>query len=511
MTIAKKTLVLLLLSLLTIGGCFFRAQRLAGVEGKLGEDETRLMLAAEGVLTTGLPTMPSGKIYLRGVLSSYLTAPSLWLFGRDDFAARLPNTIAGALLIPIIFLFGRALGGTTAGFCLALFAALQPELVKWSANAWMTMLFVVVFTGAAYLLYLGYERNRPSMQVAGAVASVFSVLAHELGALLAITVFLMLALRATRRDFAWFGGRRSVIALSILGFSLILVVALGLFLRFGTMVGSTGEFKHYIDPYLSLDRLRVDFRRWQGSYLPLAAAALLGIPLLLRSFKSGGLFLYMIVAVTSATVWVVIGKSSERYGLVLLPLVALAATWAVTELTRVVTEWRRIGAGAAQIFRSALFVAVFAAPVARDFVAATQTRNPPVQTWLTEFRSLGPAPGDLVLSQNPEIPAWYLGRADYWERRWNYERYSYVAKDQIRHVYTGALRLGSDEDFLRMLQANHGRILWYLAVPPPLKDFSLQVQHRVLRSAKLVRQASDGTIIMRIDLSNPEPVAAKPN
>jgi hypothetical protein len=144
-------------------------------------------------------------------------------------------------------------------------------------------------------------------------------------------------------------------------------------------------------------------------------------------------------------------------------------------------------------------------------VTATQARNPVMQTWLTEFRSLGPAPGDLVLSQNPEIPAWYLGRVDYWERRWNYERYSYVSKDQIRHVYTGALRLGSDEDLLRMLQANHGKTLWYLAVPPPLKDFSLQVQHRVLKSAKVVRQAGDGTIIMRIDLSNPESVSAEPN
>ncbi|HEY3305689.1 MAG TPA: glycosyltransferase family 39 protein [Candidatus Binatia bacterium] len=501
MTITKKVLVLVLLSLLTIGGCYFRAQRLAGVEGKLGEDETRLMLAAEGVLTTGLPTMPSGKIYLRGALSSYLTAASLWLFGRDDFAARLPNALAGALLIPLFFVFGRALGGTTAGFCLALFAAVQPELIKWSANAWMTMLFIVVFIGAAYLLYLGYERDRPPMQVAGAAAGLFAVLAHELGALLAVAVALALAIRAARRDFGWFSGSRSVAALLILGFSLILVVALGLFLRLGTVVGSTGEFKHYIDPYLSLDRLLIDYKRWRGGYLPLAAAAILGIPLLLRSLRSGGLFLYMIMAVTCMTVWVIIGKTSERYGLVLLPVLALAATWALAEVARLVSGWQRIGARTALAFRAVVFVVAFGASLHRDLLAATQRPDPPTETWLTEFRSLGAAPGDLVLCDNPEIPAWYLGRVDYWDRGPNYERYSYISGNQIRHLYTGAVRVGSEEDFFRLIEANETKILWYLGKEPALKILSPHVRSRLLGSPQRLRRTRDEQIILRIDLS----------
>jgi hypothetical protein len=499
MTTTKKILALVLLSLLTIGGCFFRAQRLAGVEGKLGEDETRLMLAAEGVLTTGLPTMPSGKIYLRGAMSSYLTAASLWLFGRNDFAARLPNTIAGALLIPLLFVFGRALGGTTAGCCLALFGAVQPELIKWSANAWMTMPSIVLFTGAAYLLYLGYERDRSPMQLAGAAATVLAVLTHELGTLLAIAVFVTLAVRAARGDFGWFGGRRSVIALSILGFSLILFAGLGLFLRSGTVVGSTGEFKHYFGPSLSLERFRVDYDRWQSGYLPLVAAAVVGIPLLLRSPKSGGLFLYVTAAVTSLTVWVVIGKTSERYGLLLLPLLALVAAWAIAEVARLVSAWRRIGARAAEALRAALFVTVFATPLGKDLITAKRWPTPPQETWLTEFRSLGAAPGDLVFSDNPEIPAWYLGRADYWKRKGNYERYSYLSGNQIRHFYTGAVRVGGEEDFLALAKANEGKTLWYIGEERGLLELPL-VRARLFRSAELVRRTPEGLVILRVRL-----------
>ena len=337
--LTRTVLLLVLLSLLTAGGFGIRAQRLAGAEGTLREDEARLVIAAQGVLVTGLPTMPTGKIYLRGVINSYLTAGSLWLFGRHDFAARLPNTVIGAWLIPVLFMFGHALGGTAAGFCLAVFAAVQPELILWSTSAWMTSLFVVVFVGATYLLYLGYERDQPRMQLAGAVASAVAVLAHELGALLAFTVYLTVAIRAARGDFGWFSGRRSGVVLGTLGFSLVLFVVLGLFLRAGTSAGSLGEFRHYFGPSLSLNRFLLDYGRWWSSYLPLVAAAMLGIPLLLRSLKSGGLFLYVTMAVTSLTVWVIIAKPSRRYGLVMLPLLALIATWAIAEGLRLVSGW----------------------------------------------------------------------------------------------------------------------------------------------------------------------------
>ena len=55
------------------------AVRLAGLaapDGRLSKDEARLALSADGVLSSGLPVMPSGRVYTRGLLNGYLIAPS---------------------------------------------------------------------------------------------------------------------------------------------------------------------------------------------------------------------------------------------------------------------------------------------------------------------------------------------------------------------------------------------------------------------------------------------------
>jgi hypothetical protein len=148
-----------------------------------------------------------------------------------------------------------------------------------------------------------------------------------------------------------------------------------------------------------------------------------------------------------------------------------------------------------------VFVVAFGASLHRDLLAATQRPDPPTETWLTEFRSLGAAPGDLVLCDNPEIPAWYLGRVDYWDRGPNYERYSYISGNQIRHLYTGAVRVGSEEDFFRLIEANETKILWYLGKEPALKILSPHVRSRLLGSPQRLRRTRDEQIILRIDLS----------
>ncbi|MGH7411932.1 MAG: hypothetical protein ACREJ6_12855, partial [Candidatus Methylomirabilis sp.] len=112
-----KKSVPLVVFLLTLLAFFLRLQGLRGADGDLGTDESRLALAAQGVLATGLPRVPSGRLYTRAMLNAYLMAPSLWVYGAHDFAARLPSAVAGALLIPLVFVFGRTVAGTAAGFC----------------------------------------------------------------------------------------------------------------------------------------------------------------------------------------------------------------------------------------------------------------------------------------------------------------------------------------------------------------------------------------------------------
>ena len=272
-TLLRTSAPLAAVLLLTAFAFFIRVQGLKGADGDLGTDESRLALAAQGVLASGLPKVPSGRIYTRAMLSAYLMAPSLWMFGPHDFAARLPSAVVGALLIPVVFVFGRAVTGTAGGLWAAAFAALQPDLIKWSGKAWMPSLFVLIFVATAYLLYLGYGGDRPEMQLAGACGFVIALFVQELAVLLPMAVFATLVIRMVRRDFCWFAGRRSIVAFLVFGLGVTLFVGLGLFLRMGTIAGSTAEFTTYIAPSLAFTNLHFYYHNLLRGYPLLLAAA----------------------------------------------------------------------------------------------------------------------------------------------------------------------------------------------------------------------------------------------
>src|SRR4051794_37651495 len=84
----SRLLTGIVLTLLTCAALWIRVNGLTGWDGTLTVDESRLALAARGVLESGVPRLPSGWIYTRGLLATYLTAPSLALVGTSDFAVR---------------------------------------------------------------------------------------------------------------------------------------------------------------------------------------------------------------------------------------------------------------------------------------------------------------------------------------------------------------------------------------------------------------------------------------
>src|SRR3954451_200750 len=90
--------------LLTLLALAVRFNGLDWRDGDLSTDEARLVLAANGVRATGLPILPSNRLYMRGLVTIYAPAPGLALFGVHDWSARLPGVVAGALLVPAVFL-----------------------------------------------------------------------------------------------------------------------------------------------------------------------------------------------------------------------------------------------------------------------------------------------------------------------------------------------------------------------------------------------------------------------
>src|SRR5688572_25394695 len=162
LAVSPAAIAVLLLTVLALGA---RLNGLDWRDGDLSTDEARLALAAKGVIATGLPILPSDRLYTRGLVTIYATAPSLALFGIHDWSARLPSIVAGALLVPAVFLLAQSVAGTVPALAAAFFVVVAAPLVAWSRQAWRPATFLLLFTLTAYAAYRGFGRDEPRWQV----------------------------------------------------------------------------------------------------------------------------------------------------------------------------------------------------------------------------------------------------------------------------------------------------------------------------------------------------------
>ncbi|MEZ4644379.1 MAG: glycosyltransferase family 39 protein [Chloroflexota bacterium] len=75
------------------------------------------------------------------------------LFGDTDFAFRYPSVLAGVLLLPLLYQFGRRLNGRSLGLLTALLLAINPLHVWYAKEARMYTLFVLLVAAATYQLW----------------------------------------------------------------------------------------------------------------------------------------------------------------------------------------------------------------------------------------------------------------------------------------------------------------------------------------------------------------------
>ncbi len=75
------------------------------------------------------------------------------LFGESDFAFRYPSLLAGVLLVPLLFQFGRRLGGVGVGLLAALLVAVNPLQIYYANEARMYTILVLLAAAASYVLW----------------------------------------------------------------------------------------------------------------------------------------------------------------------------------------------------------------------------------------------------------------------------------------------------------------------------------------------------------------------
>ena len=163
--IKKTTTILFLVILLAV---ILRLPGLSKFPSGFSADEAVQGYTAYSILQTGkdewgefLPLNPRSFGDYKPPLYTYLTIPSIALFGLNEFAVRLPSAVFGVLAVVAVFLLTQELFGVTAiSLLAALFLAVCPWHLVFSRAAIEANLTAFFFPMGFYFFLKGLKNSR---------------------------------------------------------------------------------------------------------------------------------------------------------------------------------------------------------------------------------------------------------------------------------------------------------------------------------------------------------------
>jgi 4-amino-4-deoxy-L-arabinose transferase-like glycosyltransferase len=464
--------------------------------GMLDLDEARLTLAAQGVAAHGWPVFPTGKVYTRGFLQSFLMAPSVALLAPIEMAARLPSLVAGVTLVLVVYFYGRQLAGSGAGLFAAALVTASVPLIEQSSAAWFYAIFTLCWMVALLLLDRSVATGSFRALLAGATAVGLTFLVHEFA--IALLPGLGLALLFWRAGCQPLRARLRPLVLAALpaGLGLAVLAAFSLTLRADTAGGTMSEINQLL-------KLRPDLHgpeMYAAAFLPgwtgcLLGPALLGAVLLAPRPLRRRLLLAALPAIALFVLTsFFLSQLLPRYGLPLLPTGYLLAGVGLVQLHRALRRRRHGHCAAAAVLPLAVVVVVTLSGPSGLFTSPPARRQPRV-TWLTRLYEAGYTPEDLILTNNPTVTSVYLGRTDFWLRTSQYAKYVREEGRLLRDMQTNAILLRRQQQLSELLLVPYqGRTAWMIAWQSP--------DHWQTRVSADLREALEARATQRLEVGS---------
>jgi 4-amino-4-deoxy-L-arabinose transferase-like glycosyltransferase len=492
--------------LVTLAGCWVRAAGLPAVQGTMGRDEARLAQAARGILAHGVPLLPDGFLYTRGLLPAYLEAASFAVLGVSDQAARLQSLAFGSLLVLAVYQLGNLAGSARIGLAAAAIVALSQPLVLQAREAWLYSSFLFWLVLAVGWLV----RDAPGDRLRAGLAAWAALFSHELAVLL-VPIAALLDLgrwwlsprRPSIRDLATFW------AMLLVGVAC--VGGLALLLRAPTAGGTTVEFRQYLRPSADLVGAGMTLGILAGWDRWLLPAVVLAIPLSRGGWRSllagrGAAPALLVVLVVVCFNAFGLGRRGEsRYVLAALPFLAVAAAAALDRaapaLLTVLSGWKRPGEARHLVQAMLLLVLVILSVDPTRLLVDARARDVS-STWVQSLPDR--APNDLIVSFAPTLTGHYLGRTDFWLRPEDYSKYVWAGPAPLRDIHTGAVLIRDQRELEQLLLApNQGRTAWVLLEGEPSMEPTRASREMALALASLateVRRSPDGRVVLKVQL-----------
>jgi 4-amino-4-deoxy-L-arabinose transferase-like glycosyltransferase len=166
------------LVLLLAAGTWARFWQLANVG--LHGDEDIMGLAARGIVSHGIPVLPSGMEYWRAPLHTYLLAGSTLLFGDTEWALRLPSAIVGSACGLLAFFLGRRFLDPVLNLGFVAIVMFLPAMIEVSQTARMYVFLVAGVMLFTILLFRWERSSRLSAMLGAVLVLLITIQFHRL-------------------------------------------------------------------------------------------------------------------------------------------------------------------------------------------------------------------------------------------------------------------------------------------------------------------------------------------
>jgi 4-amino-4-deoxy-L-arabinose transferase-like glycosyltransferase len=143
-------------------------------------DEDTTALPAVHILQDGVPRFPSGMFYARAIAQSYLIAGSAKIFGRTEWALRLPSVLTGIVLVLLAYFLGRRFLDSPWNMAFVAVVALLPGMIADSQEVRMYIFLSATLAAYMILLFRWERTGRAGVFLAAVIALILAIQFQEI-------------------------------------------------------------------------------------------------------------------------------------------------------------------------------------------------------------------------------------------------------------------------------------------------------------------------------------------
>lgn len=447
-------------------------------------DEAISSIAATAFLEKGIPVLPSGFLYDRGILNTFLIAFSFKIFGINEFAARLPSVLFGTLTILLVYFIGSKWGNKRIGIIAAFLVAFSVWEIAWSRQARMYQQLQFFYILSLYLFYEFTQNKSLRNLVLLAISFAATIMSHAFGYVL-IIVFLVYSLIAALKERSSIKGvKQSTVAL----IALVIGTLLGFAYYMGIVQPVLETDVNYYNTYIYL------LKKDMGIFLFLAVPG--GTMLVNRDWKKGTLLIAALI-IPLYFIFFHVLLLGTRYLYFVIPILFILIGYFLDFVIDFMSAKTRDFLGkyayadsmekrlkaAANISAALLLISAMYLSPAFTFIPK-EKYDLGVNAPQSNFRDAYIYVKDNMQQDDVIVSAWtppaqfYLGKSDYW-LAFNVVgtgEESFLMKNSSRDVYTNATALSDVGALKRVVDEHPGGwvivdgVAWY-KLRPGMRDF----------------------------------------